>query len=83
MRSLLELCGLTLWRCGVDQTRLFRLAVEAGTVTFRHEPGRGWHMTITCRRGDESWQESQSDSYSGMSTAELLDTMHSALDGIL
>jgi hypothetical protein len=67
----------------VDQPRLFRLAVESGAVAFRHEPGRGWHMTITCRRGDETWLDSQTDTYSGMTTAELLDTMHSALDGIL
>lgn len=67
----------------MEQTRLFRLAVESGAVSFRHEPGRGWNMTVTCRRGDETWLEAQTETYEGMSTHELLDTLYAALDGIL
>lgn len=65
------------------QDRLFRLAVESGTITFMHEPGRGWRLTLTCRRGDETWLEASTDTYEGLSTHELLDTVYAHLDTTL
>lgn len=63
----------------MEQARLFRLAVEAGSVSFRHTPGVGWTLTIWLRRGDEAPDEVRADSYTGLSTQELL----TAIDGIL
>ena len=65
------------------QERLFRLAVESGSCTFQHVAGYGWRLTITVRRGDESWTEARSATYDRLSTAELLDTLYSHLDAIL
>jgi hypothetical protein len=79
----LALCGSTPVEGLMEQTRLFRLAVESGTVTFRHEPARGWNVTVTCRRGDETWLEAQTEVYEGLSTAELLDTIYACLDVVL
>jgi hypothetical protein len=67
----------------VAQERLFRLAVEAGSVTFWHEPAIGWHLVINLRRGDEAWWETTKERYQGMSTSELLDTLYAHLDGVL
>lgn len=65
------------------QERLFRLAVEAGTVTFGHEPGKGWRLVIAVRRGDELWQDAARDIYEGLTTVELLDTVYAHLDAVL
>jgi hypothetical protein len=67
----------------MNQQKLFRLAVESGTITFMHEPGRGWRLTLTCRRGDETWLEARTETYEGLSTAELLDTIYAHLDTVL
>lgn len=65
------------------QERLFRLAVESGSITFMHEPGKGWRLTVACRRGDETWLEAKTEVYEGLSTAELLDTIYASLDVVL
>jgi translation initiation factor IF-1 len=62
------------------QERLFRLAVESGSVTFRHEPGRGWHLVIWLRRGDEVPDEVQPDVYDRLTTVELLGIIDRVLD---
>ena len=67
----------------MQQDRLFRLAVESGAITFWHKPGRGWELVVRCRRGDEHWADSPSETYEGLSTAELLDTIYAALDTAL
>ena len=67
----------------MKQERLFRLAVESGSVTFRHEPGVGWCVTFWLRRGDELPDEVQSERYSGLGTAELLDVIAAHLDAHL
>lgn len=67
----------------MQQDRLFRLAVESGAITFWHEPGRGWHLVMRCRRGDEQWSEAPMDRYEGLSTAELIDTIYAGLDAAL
>lgn len=67
----------------MSQQRLFRLAVESGAVSFRHVPGRGWALTVWVHRGDETLAESQSETYEGLSTAELLDTIYAHLDSVL
>lgn len=65
------------------ESRLFRLAIESGVITFFHEPRCGWKLTIRFRRGDEAWAEAQWDTYSGLSTREMLDLIDSALDSAL
>lgn len=67
----------------MEQDRLFRLAVEAGTVTFHHVAGAGWVLTVACRRGDEAWDEVRRETYSHLTTVELLDTIYAALDTCL
>lgn len=67
----------------MEQTRLFRLAVEAGSVSFHHEPGRGWCLTMALRRGDETWQEASRETYERLTTVELLDVVASHLDASL
>lgn len=64
----------------MEQARLFRLAVEAGSVSFRHVPGSGWTLTVWLRRGDEAPDEVQADTYAGLSTHELLSTIDAVLD---
>lgn len=65
------------------QDRLFRLAVESGTITLMHEPGSGWRLTVTLRRGDETWLEAKTETYTHLSTAELLDAIYAHLDTAL
>ena len=67
----------------MEQERLFRLAVESGSVAFQHVAGYGWRLTIVVRRGDESWTDARSVTYDRLSTHELLDTMYAHLDRIL
>jgi hypothetical protein len=67
----------------MTQDRLFRLAIEAGTVTFHHVAGAGWVLTVACRRGDEAWDEVQRETYSHLTTVELLDTIYACLDSTL
>lgn len=67
----------------MEQERLFRLAVESGAISFWHEPGIGWFLVVSLRRGDENWQEAPRDTYSGLSTVELLDTIAASLDSAL
>ena len=67
----------------MQQDRLFRLAVEAGSINFRHEPGRGWVLNIVLRRGDEDWSSIQPETYSHLTTVELLDAVAAHLDGAL
>lgn len=67
----------------MKQERLFRLAVEAGTVTFGHEPGKGWRLVMALRRGDELWQECEREVYEGLTTVELLDVISAHLDASL
>lgn len=67
----------------MDQARLFRLAVESGVVTFRHEPRYGWTCNVRLRRGDETWAEAPFETYSGLSTRELLDVIAASLDAAL
>ena len=64
----------------MHQERLFRLAVEAGNLWFRHEPGRGWVLRVQFRRGDEAWDDAYSEQYAGLSTRELLDVIATELD---
>lgn len=67
----------------MEQARLFRLAVESGSITFQHVAGYGWRLTIVLRRGDESWTDARSVTYDRLSTAELLDTLYSHCDAML
>jgi hypothetical protein len=67
----------------MDQQRLFRLAVESGVITFFHEPRSGWKLVVRFRRGDETWAEAQWETYSGLSTRELLDVIDASLDSAL
>jgi hypothetical protein len=67
----------------MQQDRLFRLAVESGSLSFFHEPRLGWTLVVNLRRGDETWWETEPQRYSGLSTAELLDTVSACLDSAL
>lgn len=67
----------------MHQERLFRLAVEAGGVSFAHEAGRGWRLTITVRRGRGAHDEVERSDYSALTTVELLDTISAHLDSVL
>lgn len=67
----------------MHQDRLFRLAVEAGSVVFIHEPGVGWRLSVNIRRGDEQWDETETEVYRGLSTQEMLDTVYAHLDSAL
>lgn len=63
----------------LDQPRLFRLAVEAVTVSAHFDMGRGWHVAITARRGDETWQEATQEVYDCLSSSELVDVLCASL----
>jgi hypothetical protein len=65
------------------QERLFRLAVESGSVSFMHFPGKGWQVSLRLRRGDETWDEASSEIYCGLTTVELLDVIAAHLDSNL
>jgi hypothetical protein len=67
----------------VAQDRLFRLAVEAGTINFWHEPAKGWSLVVKFRRGDERWDEATHERYDHLSTLEMLETLYASLDGAL
>lgn len=67
----------------MEQRRLFRLAVEAGTITFGHEPGQGWRVVMALRRGDEAWEECAREIYSHLTTVELIDVIERHLDAHL
>lgn len=59
----------------MDQERLFRLAVEAATVTVRFTPGQGWTLTRSRRRGDETWAQATQETFSLLTTAECVDVL--------
>jgi hypothetical protein len=64
----------------MDQERLFRLAVEALTVSA-HRDGYGrWHIALRARRGDEGWQDGYWASYELLTSAELVDVLAAELD---
>lgn len=67
----------------MQQDRLFRLAVEAGTINFSHVPGRGWTLTVKVRRGQELWDESPVELYEALTTVEMIDTVYASLDSAL
>lgn len=53
------------------QERLFRLAHEAIAITARYDAGEGWFVTLHFRRGDETWEQARSSTYSHLSAYEL------------
>lgn len=67
----------------MHQEKLFRLAVEAGTINFHHEAGSGWVLVIKLRRGAELWDESVAECYDHLTTVELIDTIYAHLDSAL
>lgn len=67
----------------MENLRLFRLAVESGSVSFNHYGRDGWSLTVALRRGDEAWTDVVSEHYSGLTTVELLDTLAAHLDSHL
>lgn len=67
----------------MEQTRLFRLAVESGSLHFNHIPGSGWALRVGVRRGDEDWRDVEYQVYSHLGTQELLDVIYAHLDASL
>lgn len=67
----------------MEEARLFRLAYEAGSITFGHVGGQGWTLTATFRRGDESWSEARPVTYSHLSTEELVDVIEAEIVKLL
>lgn len=67
----------------MDQERLFRLAVEVVHVACYFEPGRGWRLEIGARHQGEGWVDADRQSYTCLSTDELVDTIDGALAVVL
>ena len=66
-----------------DQERLFRLALEALSVRASYRPGKGWELVVNSRRGDETWEEAPSRTYTHLSTPELFDVIVADLERAL
>jgi hypothetical protein len=67
----------------MEEPRLFRLAYEAGHLTFGHVGGQGWSLTVSLRRGDESWSDTRSTVYTHLSTTELVDVIEAEIVKLL
>ncbi len=65
------------------EPRLFRLAVESVVIRCNHRGAAGWDLVIQKRRGDESWAEAFSMSYSSLTSAELIDVLCAEAENLL
>lgn len=63
--------------------RLFRLATEAFTINAHHDGRRGWRLVVRARRGDETWDEARTVTYTDLTTRELLDVLEAETNQIL
>lgn len=67
----------------VHQERLYRLAVDAISITAVYRPGRGWELALRARRGDETWAEAHRGDYELLVSSELCQVICSELDNVL
>lgn len=65
------------------QDRLFRLAFEDVTIRAHRTVKGYWELIYRFRRGDEGWQEAESDCYELLSTEELVDVLHVVTERLL
>lgn len=66
-----------------EQERLFRLALDALSVSARYVGGKGWEVVIQARRGAERWEEAEKRSYDHLTTPELMDVLCADLERAL
>lgn len=67
----------------MGQERMFRLAVDAVSVSARYSGGHGWELVIQARRGEDRWEDAEKRTYDHLSTPELGDVLCSELCRIL
>lgn len=65
-----------------EQTRLFRLALDAVAIDAHYEPAEGWSLNVRARRGDETWQEGHHSTYRPLTSSELVDVIVAELETI-
>lgn len=56
----------------MTEQRMFRLAVEAITVSAHRDVMGRWTFVISARRGDEGWDEAYTATHTLLSTDEFL-----------
>ena len=66
-----------------EQSRLFRLGLEAVTVHASWSWPGGWQLRIGGRRQGESWDDAPIRDYSHLATDELVDVIHCELERLL
>jgi len=71
----LRRAGLTDEETEMGQERMFRLAVDALSVSARYHGGHGWEVVIQVRRGEEKWEDAEKRAYDHLSTPELADVL--------
>lgn len=64
----------------VGEVPLFRLAVDAGTISMHHRQGYGWDLTTIFRRNGETWAEADRCCYSCLTTDELVDVLNAVVN---
>lgn len=59
----------------MQERRLFRLAPAGYACNAYHVPGEGWRVIMRMRRADEAWSDTEPETYSHLTTAELCDVI--------
>jgi len=67
----------------MNQDRLFRLAHSGYALNAYYVPPEGWTLIIRARRADEAWQDTEPETYSGLTTVELIDAMSAHAEATL
>lgn len=61
------------------QGLLFRLAVENVYFNAAHEGAAGWRLNVGWRRQGEPWSAAVQETYSSLSTLELVDVLDACI----
>lgn len=67
----------------MEQQRLYRLSVDALTISAHHELRKGWTLSIGARHGDETWAEVDWHKFDHLTTPELYDVICADLAKVL
>jgi ketol-acid reductoisomerase len=59
----------------MDEQRLFTLAADVINLHAVHDAGEGWRLTVGVRRNQQSWEAAHRETYSHLTTAELVDVI--------
>lgn len=67
----------------MDQQALFKLAVDAVSMTAGYEHGRGWWLHLMFRRGHHAWADAEVRHFECLTADELLDALEGAVTAAL